>query len=63
MEKVTLFFVKNLKGIDEIGFVFTPSQGRSGGIILMWDELKLMKNEVLEGRHSISVLSKEVDST
>ncbi|OVA10606.1 Endonuclease/exonuclease/phosphatase [Macleaya cordata] len=55
MDKVTEWCIRNIWGRDNFGWRYIPSQGRSGGLILIWDDITLNVEDELIGEHSISI--------
>ncbi|OVA08842.1 hypothetical protein BVC80_1405g10 [Macleaya cordata] len=55
MAKVTVWFIRSLWGSDNFDWACVPSNGRSGGIILIWDDSLMKKEGVFVGNHSVSV--------
>ena len=48
-------FIKSLWRSKEIGWQFVESYGKSGGILIKWDESKISIMETLNGGYSLSV--------
>lgn len=48
-------FIKSLWSSKDVGWVFVEAYGKSGGILTMWDESKILVIEVLKGGYSLSV--------
>ncbi|OVA00887.1 hypothetical protein BVC80_9081g46 [Macleaya cordata] len=55
MLKVSEWFVKSLWGSDSFDWINIPSNGRSGGLLLIWDDSLLIKERDFIGKHSLSV--------
>ncbi|OVA11388.1 hypothetical protein BVC80_8579g14 [Macleaya cordata] len=61
MMKVTDYFIKTIWGGNNFGWRWIPSIGRSGGLILIWDEDILNLEDEQIGNHSISVQFGNID--
>lgn len=48
-------FIKSLWSSKEIGWEFVESYGKSGGILTMWDDSKIVVTESMKGGYSPSV--------
>ncbi|OVA19313.1 hypothetical protein BVC80_521g126 [Macleaya cordata] len=55
MSKVSDWFIKSFWGSDSYDWLHIPSNDRSGGIILVWDDSVLKMERELVGEHSISI--------
>ncbi|KAL5716197.1 hypothetical protein ACHQM5_017921 [Ranunculus cassubicifolius] len=53
--------LKQLWGNKPHGWAEVPSIGASGGMVIIWDSLRLQALEILKGDYSLSVRFKDLD--
>lgn len=54
-------FMKSIWSSKNVGWIFVESFGRSGGMLILWDECKISMLEYLKGGYTLSIKLQKLD--